>query len=365
MTEEKKPGLYQMINQAIQKQECMLCTVLEGDSQGEKALFCGGEKVWCSKEDGFLASVEEKFSEVSGSGILKIGETRIFCEQFGGKNRLVICGAGHVSIPVIEIGKKIGFHVTVLVDRPMFANHAREAGADEVICDSFEHGMDEIQGGTETYFVIVTRGHRYDTLCLEKVIQKSNAYIGMMGSRRRVALVKDQLAGQGISRPLLEQVHTPIGLSIGAETPEEIAVSIMAEIIQVKNSKKRTAGYAGEILEALMAAQKSQNAKKLPEAEEAQKLTAERPVLAVIVSKKGSVPRGVGTKMLIYRDGRTVGTIGGGCMEGEIIQKARLMMSGAALERQLVKLDMTGKDAEDEGMVCGGVVEVYLERSIG
>lgn len=351
MTEEKKPGLYTAIHQAIQAQECMLCTALEGEAQGEKALFCGGERIWSSENAGFLTASEEKFSERPGSGILEISGNRIFCERFGGKNRLVICGAGHVSIPVIEIGKKIGFHVTVLEDRPMFADHAREAGADEVICDSFEHGLEKIQGGTETYFVIVTRGHRYDTLCLEKVLQKSNAYIGMMGSHRRVALVKEQLAEQGVSPSLLERVHTPIGLSIGAETPEEIAVSIMAEMIQVKNSKKRTAGYAGEILEALLKAEGT--------------ASEELPVLAVIVSKRGSVPRGVGTKMLIYRDGRTVGTIGGGCMEGEIIQKARLMLSGAEPERQLVSLDMTGEAAEDEGMVCGGVVEVYLERSIG
>ena len=240
MTEEKKTGLYQMINKAIQDQECMLCTVLEGVSQGEKALFCGGEKVWISGPDGLLSSMEEKLSERPGSGILETGDARIFCERFGGKNKLVICGAGHVSIPVIEISKKIGFYVTVVEDRPMFADHARMAGADEVICDSFEHGMDRIEGSNETYFVIVTRGHRYDTLCLEKAVNKNNAYIGMMGSHRRVALVKEQLEAKGIRRQLLEQVHTPIGLSIGAETPEEIAVSIMAEIIQEKNSKKRT-----------------------------------------------------------------------------------------------------------------------------
>ncbi len=346
MTEEKKTGLYQMINKAIQDQECMLCTVLEGVSQGEKALFCGGEKVWISGPDGLLSSMEEKLSERPGSGILETGDARIFCERFGGKNKLVICGAGHVSIPVIEISKKIGFYVTVVEDRPMFADHARMAGADEVICDSFEHGMDRIEGSNETYFVIVTRGHRYDTLCLEKAVNKNNAYIGMMGSHRRVALVKEQLEAKGIRRQLLEQVHTPIGLSIGAETPEEIAVSIMAEIIQEKNSKKRTAGYAGEILDALLEEQASS-------------------VMAVIVSKKGSVPREIGTKMLIYQDGHTVGTIGGGCMEAEVIQKARQMLSGSLPERQLVRLDMTGKDAEDEGMVCGGIAEVYLERSVG
>lgn len=343
MTEERKPGLYEIIDRAIQEKECMLCTVLEGSLQGEKVLFCGNEKIWSSVPSGLLSSMEDEILKMSGSGMLKAGGHRIFCERFGGKNRLVICGAGHVSIPVIEIGRKIGFHVTVLEDRPLFADHARAAGADEVICDSFERGMECIEGGTETYFVIVTRGHRYDILCLERAIEKRNAYVGMMGSRRRVALVKEQLAEKGIRRELLEQVHTPIGLAIGAQTPEEIAVSIMAEIIQVKNNTQRSAGYAGEILDALLESR-------------------EAPVTAVIVTRQGSVPRGVGTKMLIYRDGRTVGTIGGGCMESEVIQKARMMLAGSAPERQLVRLDMTGKDAEDAGMVCGGVVEVYLEK---
>lgn len=346
MTGEKKPGLYEMIDRGIQEKECMLCTVLEGGSQGEKMLFCGNERVWSSAPSGLLSSMEDELLKLPGSGMMKAGESRIFCERFGGKNQLVICGAGHVSIPVIEIGKKIGFHVTVLEDRPLFADHARAAGADEVICDNFERGLDKIEGSTGTYFVIVTRGHRYDTLCLERAVMKTNAYVGMMGSHRRVAMVKEQLAEKGIGWELLEQVHTPIGLSIGAQTPEEIAVSIMAEIIQVKNGARRSAGYAGEILDALLE-------DKGPS------------VLAVIVSRKGSAPREAGTKMLIYRDGRTVGTIGGGCMESEVIQKARLMLSGSAPERQLVRLDMTGQTAEDEGMVCGGVVEVYLERSNG
>lgn len=208
--------------------------------------------------------------------------------------------------------------------------------------------MERISGGSEVYFVIVTRGHRYDMLCLEQAVKKSNAYVGMMGSKKRVALVKEQLAEKGVDREILEQVHTPIGLSIGAQTPEEIAVSIMAEIIQVRSGKKRMAGYAGEILDALL------------EAEEVQ----ESLVLAVIVSRKGSAPRKPGTKMLIYKDGRTVGTVGGGCMESEVVSRARLMLKGIETACQLIKLDMSGKDAEDEGMVCGGVVEVYLERSV-
>ena len=178
----------------------------------------------------------------------------------------------------------------------------------------------------------------------------------MMGSRRRVAIVKDQLEEKGISRDLLDAVHTPIGLKIGAETPEEIAVSVMAEIIQVKSTQNKsdggkTGGYSEEIISCILNAGNSGE-----DPAELQK------VLATIISRKGSAPRGVGTKMLIIEDSRTIDTIGGGCIESEIIQKALLMMRTKAPDFQICRVDMTAGEAEDEGMVCGGVVEVMLEK---
>ena len=190
----------------------------------------------------------------------------------------------------------------------------------------------------------MTRGHRYDTICLESILKKTCAYVGMMGSRRRVAIVKDQLAAKGISRELLDGVHTPIGLKIGAETPEEIAVSIMAEIIQVKHSGAKCGGYPEALLSAILADDGRQK------------------VLATIISRKGSAPRGTGTKMLIFEDGATVDTIGGGCVESEIVQKALLMIRTGEKEFQICEADLTMEAAEDEGMVCGGVVEVMLEK---
>ena len=189
--------------------------------------------------------------------------------------------------------------------------------------------------------MIVTRGHRYDTECLEAILKKTYVYVGMMGSRRRVAMVKEQLANKGTDKVKLESVHTPIGLKIGAQTPEEIAVSIMAEIIQVKNSREKSGGYSRELLAALTDGRKK--------------------VLATIISRKGSAPRDVGTKMLIMEDGTTIDTIGGGCVESEIIQKALLMMRTGKPDFQICRVDMTSEAAEDEGMVCGGVVEVMLE----
>lgn len=299
-------------------------TVLEGDHAGEKRL---------------------RFEAASG----REDGSRVFSERVGRIPKLIICGGGHVSMPIIRMGKMLGFTVTVLEDRPKFADHARNAGADRVVCDLFTNGLSKIKGDSDSWFVIVTRGHRYDMECLEAILKKQYAYVGMMGSRRRVAIVKEQLAQKGTEREVLEGIHTPIGLKINAQTPEEIAVSVMAEIIQVKNSREKAGGYSKELMDALLAG------------EESEAPGQRKKVLATIVSRKGSAPRDVGTKMLIMEDGTTVDTIGGGCIESEIIQQALLMMRAGSPAFKLCRVDMTADAAEDEGMVCGGVVEVMLE----
>lgn len=320
-------GFYRQLKEAMKSEQgdIYMETVLRGVHAGEKRILQGNS----------LQDAGER--EEDGGDV--------FRERIGRQPKLIICGAGHVSVPIIKMGKMLGFAVTVLEDRPRFADNARAAGADTVICEAFEKALEGIHGDSDSWFVIVTRGHRYDTICLENILHKTYAYVGMMGSRRRVAIVKDQLEESGISRETLDAVHTPIGLKIGAETPEEIAVSVMAEIIQVKNSREKGGGYSGEMLGALVS-------------EEGRKK-----VVATIVSRKGSAPRSVGTKMLIFEDGTTVDTIGGGCVESEIMQKALLMMRAGEPRFQVCRVDMTSDAAEDEGMVCGGVVEVMMEAS--
>lgn len=330
-------NFYDKLRKALNEQEGDIWTetILTGMYAGKKRLIIA------NASDG--EEIARQQSEKKSREDIMVSED-IFRERIGRTPRLIICGGGHVSIPIIKIGKMIGFSVTVLEDRPLFADHARAAGADTVICEPFAEGLKKIEGSMDCWFVIVTRGHRYDMDCLELILQKKHAYAGMMGSRRRVAIVKDQLEDRGVERDLLEKVHTPIGLKIGACTPEEIAVSIMAEIIQIKNSGNKTGVYSAEILEAVF---HNDNLKK---------------VMATIISRKGSAPREKGTKMLIMEDGKTVDTIGGGCIEGEIIRKALLMMKNDTPYFEICKVDMTADAAEDEGMVCGGIVEVMLER---
>ena len=337
--------LMEAIQESEGRAERMVLTVLEGEAVSEKALIINSEIVWESRKDGYFRRHEADVKNVTESGIVTFDSVRIFCDTLGQEKRIVICGAGHVSIPVIKIAVMMDCEVIVLEDRPMYADHARQAGASQVICAPFEEALDKIPGSTDTYFVILTRGHRYDQICLEKIAAKEHAYIGMIGSRRRTALVKQCLVEKGVDKKVLDAVYTPIGLDIGAQTPAEIGVAIIAEIIEVKNRKKRTYGYSKEIMRALTA----------------QEPYPEKKIMATIITRHGSAPQGLGTKMLIYRDGRCVGTIGGGCMEARVIQIARLMAAGEGEQARICHIDMTRNEAEEEGMVCGGEVDVFLE----
>lgn len=338
--------LYQVIAQYAEQENCLLATVLNGENIGAKALFCEGKLIWKSEQREIPEQILDKLKGIENSGLCEFGQRKIFAERFGGRNHLIICGGGHVSMPVIQIGKSIGFDVTVLEDRPFYADRARDMGADTVLCESFETGLSRIPGGGTSYFVVVTRGHRYDLQCLKSVLGKRHAYVGMMGSRRRVAAAKKQLEEEGIKKELLDELRAPIGLEIGAETPEEIAVAIMAEVIQYKNRKKRTEGYRKEILDALNFTGAG----------------AGQIVLAEIVWRSGSAPREIGTKMVIAQDGALTGTIGGGCMEAEIVRAARQMLSDESADYQVKEVDMAAENAEEEGMVCGGRQLVYLEK---
>ena len=147
---------------------------------------------------------------------------------------LLVVGAGHIGQAVTRLGEQVGFSVAVVDDRPEFANRDRLPEADRILCGDVTESLRGFAIDSSTYVVLVSRGHRQDELALREVATRGAAYVGMIGSRRRVATVLQHLAEEGLPRKALERVRTPIGLDIGAETPEEIAVSIIAEIIQAR-----------------------------------------------------------------------------------------------------------------------------------
>jgi xanthine dehydrogenase accessory factor len=147
---------------------------------------------------------------------------------------LLICGGGHIGLSLATIGEHTGFSVAVMDDRELYANRERFPMADKVLCGDFAEMLAEFPIGANTYVVMVSRGHKQDETCLRAVLNRGAAYVGMIGSKRRVSTVLRHLAEEGFDIAELERVYTPIGFDLGAETPEEIAVSIIAEIIAVR-----------------------------------------------------------------------------------------------------------------------------------
>ncbi len=337
-------NIYQKIQELNPNSEIYIYTIVSGNCCGAKLLASGSNIICTTGTADLLIENFPLLSTFLESGTYTVQDEKVYVEKVGRGTKIIICGGGHVSMPVITIGRMIGCHVTVIEDRPKFANNARRQGADEVICQPFETALSSIEGDDDTFFVIVTRGHRFDKDCLRVIARKPHAYIGMIGSRRRVAMVKNSLKEEGVPADVLDQVYTPIGLDIGAETPEEIGVSIIAEIIQVKNSTKRSVGFSRALLQALT--EEDSTGK----------------ILATITARKGSAPREVGAKMLIQTDGSCIGTIGGGCAESDVVTYAKTRLSVSEKIAELYHVDMTqSDDAENDGMVCGGVIDVFLE----
>lgn len=158
---------------------------------------------------------------------------RVFLNVLHGEDRLLICGAGHIAIPLARFANKVGFSVTVLDDRSDFAHPSRFPGC-TTISENFTIALQDMSLGASTYVVIITRGHEHDVDCLMEILPRQAAYVGLIGSRRRVSFVLQWLEEKGFSRELLKAVFTPIGIPIGAESPEEIALSIVSELVCVR-----------------------------------------------------------------------------------------------------------------------------------
>ena len=269
-------------------------------------------------------------------------------EPFFPEDRMIVLGGGHIALPLVHFAAMAGFSVTIADDRPAFANCARFPDAASVICESFEKVFDRLNIAASDYVVVITRGHRYDMACLKQLQQGPEPfYVGMIGSRRRVIALKEALIEEGCEAGRVNRTHTPVGLAIGAVTPPEIAISIMAEIIackRLRNGKESPARRSDVDMHVL---------RLLAEEEEVPK------AIVTVVSAKGSVPRGPGAKMLVYFDRHVVGSIGGGCSEAAIINIAQQMIGTGGY--CLHTVDMTAEIAEEEGMVCGGVMQVLIE----
>ncbi|MGB9887062.1 MAG: XdhC family protein [Moorellales bacterium] len=269
--------------------------------------------------------------EVTGLGT-------IYAEPVETPPEVLILGAGYVGQALARVMSVLRYPTTVVDDRPEFASQERLPSC-RVICGEFEKVLADYPVGPRTFVVIVTRGHRSDYACLRALINRPTAYLGMIGSKRKVETVFEELRKEGVTEEDLSRVYAPIGLDIGARTPEEIAVSIAAQII-LANRRSRGEGLDPNWLEKVAIA-------PLPA------------VVVTVVRTAGSTPRAAGARMLVLNKGDTVGTIGGGVAEA-LARREALEVAREGTPK-LLELDLTGEQAECQGMICGGRMWVYLE----
>ncbi len=218
---------------------CCLATVVASDCPdvpiGRKAIVLGDGTMEGSlgavRLDTAVRSLAMEALEGKKSRAVQVeAGIRIFLDVLAPDARLLVCGAGHIALPLARFAREVGFKVTVIDDRSDFASPERFPGC-EVVAKNFTTALREIPFGPSTYAVVITRGHEHDVECLTEILPKETAYVGLIGSRRRVGFVLDLLHEKGIPRDRLEEVFTPIGLPIGSETPEEIALCIAAELV--------------------------------------------------------------------------------------------------------------------------------------
>jgi xanthine dehydrogenase accessory factor len=272
--------------------------------------------------------------------IIECGGKEYFIEKWCHKPNLILAGGGHVSLAVARVAEFLGFAVTVIDDRREFVNKERFGTAATLICQPLGEGLKSV-GCFNGYYVIVTRGHKGDEESLAAILEKNAAhisYVGMIGSKTKVALTKKSLLEKGFSEAELNKVHAPIGLKIGAVTPEEIAISIMAEIIAVK-AENASGENQTEIVEGLR--------------------KGGRLALITVVEKKGSIPRGAGSKMLLLENGRTIGSVGGGKVEYLALEEANKILKTGG--RSVKSYAMDNVSAGAIGMACGGKARILLE----
>ena len=173
------------------------------------------------------------------TGLVCGGTLDIFIEPILPPALLYIFGAGHVAVNLYRVAHDAGFDVIVVDDRESYANRERFPQARDVVAEDFDLAMSRLRPNESSYIVIVTRGHRDDMRCLRWAVQTPARYIGMIGSKRKTIAIYKELTRQGLDAKLFERVHAPVGLDIAAVTPEEIAVSITAELIAVRRHAER------------------------------------------------------------------------------------------------------------------------------
>lgn len=300
-------------------------------------------------------------------------EGTLHARRFVPRERLILLGGGHVALALAQMAAMLDFAVTVVDDRPSFANAARFPEAEAVVCDGFEAAIAALGVRASDYVCVLTRGHRWDGECLRALLAGVEpSYLGMIGSKRRVAGLLGALAAEGCGRDALARIHAPIGLMIGAVTPAEIAVSICAQLVEHRRAKAPQTERARAAEESNAAPPQAKSITAPPSAATALEQTntdlamlrllahsGEKKALCLVLATDGSTPVRDGAVMAVDALGRGYGTIGGGCGEAAVMTRARSLLGTG--ESCVMSVDMTADASGGDGLACGGTMRVYIE----
>lgn len=205
-----------------------------------------------------IVKVDIKAKSAAELDMLCGGEITFYIEPVMPDFQLLICGGGHISKAIAHVAQGLDFRVTVIDDRDLFANGQRFPNADRTVAAPYDDLSKHIDLTPQTYAVIVTRGHTGDEVCLRQILRSPACFVAMVGSRGKWAHIRKRLADDGFAKKELDRVHSPAGLDIGSVTPEEIAVSVVAQLVQER--ARATMGTVAATTRPKPAAKKSKRA---------------------------------------------------------------------------------------------------------
>jgi len=308
----------------LKKETLTRRTILRGKGIGDEAIF---------SETGMVASLSQQDHTWEDEDFL--------VERLDSKIELVLCGGGHVAKEIYTLATQLEMEIAILDEREEFCNSNLYPKA-TLFCAPFTETLNKDQNWIKPYFVIVTRGHGFDQVCLERCLDLPHSYIGMIGSRNKVAITLDNLRKKGINEKSLAKVCSPIGLPIGAVTAAEIAISIIAQIISVYRKDTKRVLLDPKLLLRLAG--------------------TEGYILARVVRKSGSAPCEVGFQIAVFSDGSCQGTVGGGLVEAMCIEHAKVMLGKKEMPNQVISYNLDSTKAGSLGMICGGEVSLLFQR---
>ena len=294
-----------------------------------------------------LVNILRELTENREAFLTRSVEGKIYVRKFAVRERLILLGAGHVARAVAKIAALSGWSVTVIDDRQDFADSSAFPDAERVMCGDFPNMIHEAGIRGSDYVCVMTHGHTCDVKCIRTILDGTfPRYLGMLSSRRRVEALTSMLRDEGYSSETLGRLHAPVGLKIRAQTPAEIAVSIVAEMIAERHSpqesrdclKVTATDYAS-----LRAAAESQGPC----------------VMMLVLETSGPVPVKSGAVMFMTEDGRTFGTVGGGTVEYRAVRSARKLLGSGRSE--VLTADLREAVTDDSENVCGGLMKILIE----